>query len=168
MKPTTSIIVVVKNDPGIEPTLDLIYRQETKVRFETIVIDSSDPERLADVRKKFPQARWEQFDQKGKRVTISEQRNRGLELARGEIIVFIDASCKPSPNWLSALVDAINDGEDIVCGPCHASNKNNLVHYAQDRPKRTYVNECPTMNVAMRKEVAERVGAFDIRIPYGA
>ncbi len=167
MKPLVSIIIVVKNDPGIEPTLELLAAQRTSVSFETIVIDASAPERLAKIRARFPRVRWEMFDQKGRRFTIAEQRNRGLELASGEIIAFIDASCAPVPGWLDAIVGAMNDGEDAVCGPCRNSNPHNLVHYFPEYAERTHVREYATMNLAFRRSVIDKVGLFDPVIIYG-
>jgi glycosyltransferase involved in cell wall biosynthesis len=167
MTPKVSIIIVVKNDPGIRATLDLIAQQQEVVSFETIVIDASDPNRLADIRHDFPNVTWEMFDQKGKRFTITEQRNRGLELARGKIIAFIDANCEPVKHWLKSLVAAIDDGEKIVTGPCRPSNAKNLVHYIEEHSERAYVPECTTINVAMVREVADALGGFDEHLEYG-
>lgn len=165
--PRVSIIIVVKNDRGIERTLELITLQKASVSTETIVIDASQPGKLLDIRLKYPLVRWEQYDQKGKRFTITEQRNRGIDLAKGEIIVFIDASCAPTTVWLRSLIEVIDSGEDIVAGPCLPSNPNNLVNYIPGHPVRKYVEECTTVNVALRKAVVERTGYFDTKLDYG-
>jgi GT2 family glycosyltransferase len=167
MKPQISVIIVVKNDPGIERTLELLEKQTTKRSFETIVIDASAPGTLQDVENRFPHVRWEQYDQHGKRFTIGEQRNRGLELAQGEIIAFIDANCEPVPGWLEAIGRAIDDGESVVTGPVAPSNKENLVHYIQEHSKRTYVQECTTINVGLTRHVIKKVGTFDTDLDYG-
>lgn len=167
MKSLASIIIVVKDDPGIKRTLELINAQQGSIPHEVIVIDASEPDRLRDIRDQFPLVRWEQFDQQGKRFTITEQRNRGLELAKGEFIVFIDANCEPEPNWLKALMQALQDGEDIVCGPCRPSNSKNLVQYIEDHAKRTYMQECTTINVALRRKIVDDVGQFDTGLSYG-
>lgn len=167
MPPKVSVIIVVKNDPGIRATLNGIAKQQGDIRLETIVIDASGPDRLAGIRRDFPKVTWEMFDQKGKRLTITQQRNRGLELARGEIIVFIDANCRPAADWLASLVGAMDDGEKIVTGPCRPSNAHNLVHYIQEHDKRVYVPECTTINVAVAREVANVLGGFDKALDYG-
>src|SRR5260221_94106 len=161
MAPPVSVIIVVKNDPGIENTLGLIFDQKIDTDFEVIVIDASAHQRLAAIRNKYPRVTWEQYDQRGKRFTISEQRNRGLEIARGEIIVFIDANCMPAKDWLAALVSVVAGGENIVCGPCRPSNSKNFVHYIQEHAAKTYVEECTTINVAMRRQVVNAIGFFD-------
>jgi GT2 family glycosyltransferase len=166
-RPLVSVIIVVKNDLGIEPTLELVTRQQTTAPYEIIVIDASASGRLAGIRARFPQVRWEMFDQAGRRFTIAEQRNRGLELAQGEIIAFIDASCAPVPGWLEAIVTAMNDGEDVVCGPCRNSNPHNLVHYFPEYEQRRHIREYATMNLAFRRRVIDKVGRFDPIIIYG-
>jgi GT2 family glycosyltransferase len=166
MKPDISVIIVVKNDPGIEQTLESLEKQATGRTFETIVIDASAPGTLKAVQKRFPKVIWEAYDQHGKRFTISEQRNRGLELARGDIIMFTDANCEPVSGWVEAIGRAIDDGESVVTGPCEPSNKENLVHYIQEYKERTYVFECTTINVGLKREVVEEVGEFDTSLDY--
>jgi glycosyltransferase involved in cell wall biosynthesis len=39
-------------------------------------------------------------------------RNRGLEVARGDVVAFIDDDCRPRPGWLAALAAGV-----VVCPP---------------------------------------------------
>jgi GT2 family glycosyltransferase len=166
-KPEVSIEIVVKNDPGVERTLELLRAQKTTASFEVIVIDASRPGALHYIRDKFPEVRWVDYDQNGKKYTIPEQRNIGVKLAQGDVIACIDANCEPAADWLESLMGAIRDGEDIVGGPCVASNANNLVDYLPVHSERTYVIECTTINVALKRSVFERVGMFDENLSYG-
>lgn len=43
-------------------------------------------------------------------------RNRGIEVANGDIIVLLDATCKPSEKWLENGLKALNKEVDIVAG----------------------------------------------------
>ena len=166
-KPTASVIIVVKNDRGIEATLAIVSKQAIAPEYEIIVVDASADGSLSDIKARYPQVRWEQFDQRGRRFTITAQRNLGIKLARADVIVFLDANCEPQPGWLEALTGTIADGEDIVTGPCRPSNAKNLVHYIEEHTERTYVLECTTINVALRRDVISRTGLFDETLDYG-
>ncbi|HSX43216.1 MAG TPA: glycosyltransferase [Candidatus Saccharimonadales bacterium] len=161
-----SIIIVVKNDRGIDQTIAGIYDCAFSGAFEIVVVDSSEPARLGDIRAKYPDVVWDQYPVSNRRTT-PEQRNRGLELARGKYIIFIDANCVPAKTWLSAMVETLQDGKDIVCGPVHDLNETNLVHYAVEQTKADYVEECTTINVGLSRRVIEKVGNFDVRFSFG-
>lgn len=167
MTHSISVVIIVKNDPGIEHTLSLLHHQENVPPFEIIVVDASSPEKLAYIRDKNPGVQWVSYDQRGKRFTIPEQRNLGIQLAKGDLIFFIDANCQPKLNWMATMLDACTNGEDIVCGPCTPSNKTRLVKHSVKHSRRTYVEECATRNVLLRRTVIEKVGIFDTALSYG-
>jgi glycosyltransferase involved in cell wall biosynthesis len=92
-----SIIIVNKNDRGIDTTLNHLKKASPGIPFEVIVVDSSLPGKMADIQAKHGSwITWDQFPYSNRRTT-PEQRNRGLELANGNLIVFIDANCVPGP-----------------------------------------------------------------------
>jgi glycosyltransferase involved in cell wall biosynthesis len=161
-----SVIIVVKNDRGIAGTLQQLYAAPAATPFEVIVVDASEPSRLADIREAHPKVLWDQFPVSNVRSTPA-QRNRGLALASGDIIAFIDANCTPAATWLNGIVDAVQHGKDIVCGPVCDSNPKNLVHYAPKHTEGKYVDICTTISVGMRREVVETVGMFDTSFLFG-
>jgi glycosyltransferase involved in cell wall biosynthesis len=164
--PDVSIVIVVKNDPAVRRTLELTKAQVTDFSREIIVVDASSDDALHEIRRDFPDVRWLKFEGK-KRFTINEQRNLGVESARADIVVFIDSACDPDPGWLQTIVHAVKAGENIVCGPCRASNKGNLVKYLKLGSKPTYLAECTTINVAFRRSVFDKIGRFDTGLAYG-
>lgn len=161
-----SVIIVVKNDRGIASTLDHIHELRSDVPNEVIVIDASEPTVLADIKKAHPWVKWDQFPVSNRRTT-PEQRNRGVALAKGDVIVFIDANCIPAPDWFTGIVESLREGKDIVCGPVEDLNKRNLVHYAEAHKEGRYVDVCTTINVALRREVFDRIGNFDTSFSFG-
>jgi glycosyltransferase involved in cell wall biosynthesis len=43
-------------------------------------------------------------------------KNAGVRAANGEIVVLLDADCRPQPGWLAALEHALASGADVVAG----------------------------------------------------
>jgi glycosyltransferase involved in cell wall biosynthesis len=164
--PFISVIIVVKNDRGIARTLRGIKNGTYTGPYEVLVIDASEPQVLADIKEHNAWVRWDQYPVSDKRTT-PQQRNRGLELAKGDIITFIDANCQPVPNWLATVAETIASGKDIVCGPVNDINEKNLVHYAVQQQEAGYVHECTTINVGLRRTVFDTIGNFDERFLFG-
>lgn len=46
-----------------------------------------------------------------------ELKNKGAEIASGEIVAFTDSDVRPKPTWISAIVGGIRNGADVVVGP---------------------------------------------------
>jgi glycosyltransferase involved in cell wall biosynthesis len=171
MKPEISIIIIVKNDRGIAHTLDALERQEKPVPSEIIVVDASDPSLLADIRRAHPDVKWHQFvPQIPNKTSIPEQRNVGVELAQGNIIVFIDANCVPSEHWLVELAKPILEGkETMTAGSVRASDPKVYVNVNPEDDKNDgYLTQSGTGNLAFKKEIWEKVGKFDESFLFGS
>ena len=82
--------------------------------FEVIVVNSSpEPETEMVVRGGFPGVI---FEQSPTRLLPHAARNRGVELAQGELLVFTDPDCVADPEWLSLLVGASSAEHPVTCG----------------------------------------------------
>ena len=46
-----------------------------------------------------------------------ELKNKGAEVAQGEILAFIDCDALPGPRWLSSIVTGLQNGADVSVGP---------------------------------------------------
>lgn len=161
-----SIIIIVKNDPSIERLLTKIFKMRYNFELEIIVVDASDGN-LNFIKHKFKKVKWINFNSKSnKNITIPEQRNLGLVNATGKIIVFIDADCIPSKNWLVILVKPIiAKQESIVGGGYLPLRKHSLGTGIQKVAM--YTDEHPTMNIAIKKDVFKSIGNFDENFSYG-
>ncbi|QQR52042.1 glycosyltransferase [bacterium] len=166
-RPIASIMIIVKDDPGVAETLALTVPQAQSVGAQLIVVDASAPSTLAHIRQEYPDVVWEYFKQHGKHITIPEQRNRALELATGKYLIFLDSSCQPVEGWLTAILENLEAGEDIVCGPVHDTNAKNLVRYIPGRAEKGYVDDCTTVSVGLTRAVIAKITGFDTNLAYG-
>jgi GT2 family glycosyltransferase len=133
------------------------------------VVDASEG-RLDDIRHRFPAVRWIPFAARRDKPTIPEQRNLGIAASRGDIIVFLDASCVPEPGWLPALIDPLTrEGELIVAGSHRSIGTRGIrdesMHFVGDK---RYIREAPTLNLAVARSVFDLVGRFDEKFHYGS
>lgn len=174
--PTASIVVVSKDEPALADTIDSLELEVASVpgsvlsQVEILVVDASRG-RLDAVRDSHPGVRWIDFEQPpGVRTSIAHQRNVGVQAAKGSIIVFTDSGCVARAGWLEAITAPIAAGdEEMTCGMTGAIGP--AVPYSMERAESRaprYVPECPTINVAFRREVYDRVGGFDESFTYGS
>lgn len=112
--PRISVIIPAYRSGGtIRDTLAAL-RAQTCREFETVVVDSSPGDATAElVAREFPEVVYEHSP---RRLIPYEARNRGVELACGELLVFTDPDCVPRPNWLALLIRAADDGHPVVGG----------------------------------------------------
>lgn len=165
-----SIIIIVKNDKGISNTLVALESQTKPAPTEVIVVDASDPQYLENIKIKYPYINWYQYVPKNEnKASIPEQRNLGIQMASGSVIVFIDANCVPDKDWLIKLTAPILDGSEfITAGSVRASNPNVRVNLNPITTKSDYLTESPTINLAFGKNIWQQVGGFDESFSFGS
>lgn len=163
--PTVSVVLINKNEAGIAGTLDALRAHERTVDAEVVVVDASS-RRFDDVKAAHPEVRWLDFVPVPGVVTIPHQRNAGVRLAGGRIIVFTDASCIPQAGWLDALVAPILAGTEQVCAGGTYGIGDGSLYEAPTADE--YLDECPTINLAFTREIYDRIGGFDERYAYGS
>jgi GT2 family glycosyltransferase len=172
--PRTSVsyVVINKDDRGIEATLDALRTAAdgTDLDAQTVVVDASEG-RLDDIRDRFPDVRWSAFAPRPGKPTIPEQRNAGVAAAgRSDVVVFIDASCLPQERWLERLLAPIlQEGEALTAG-AHRSHGDEGLRDEVGRHLGAieHLREAPTLNLAVRRDVFDRIGGFDETFRYGS
>ncbi|HYL34835.1 MAG TPA: glycosyltransferase family A protein [Bryobacteraceae bacterium] len=98
-------------------------------------------------------------------------RNRGLTEAQGGIIYFLDDDCVPEPDWAAVLRGMLEAGSaDLVGGsrlPGQPGFAARLEYLSTDGPVLSPLLDAgparhlSTSNLALRREVVEKVGQFD-------
>lgn len=105
-----SVVIPVLDDlEGLSRCLEALAVQETGFSFEVIVVDDGSTVNLEPVRIRFQGALhlvWERFSENAGPATA---RNRGIERARGEIVLFTDADCRPEADWVQRLAEPFSD-----------------------------------------------------------
>jgi len=117
--PRVSIVIsAFHSDTTIADCLQSL-RGQTFRDFEVIVVNSSPEERTRlIVEERFSEVR---FEQAPARLLPHAARNRGVERARGELLVFTDPDCRARPDWLERLVQSLDAGHRLVCGAIELS-----------------------------------------------
>ncbi|WP_240733057.1 glycosyltransferase family 2 protein [Jeotgalibacillus sp. S-D1] len=116
MTPVISIIVpIYKVEKYLSKCLDSILQQTFK-KFELILVNDGSPDKCGEI--------CEEYANKDKRVVVinknngglSEARNYGLDLAKGDFIGFVDSDDWIEPDMYETLYNiCIEYGADISC-----------------------------------------------------
>ncbi|MEZ0072743.1 glycosyltransferase [Planotetraspora sp. GP83] len=172
-----SIVIVSKDEPALDKTLAGVTAQaralaeQRGAACEIIVVDASEG-RLDHIAAAHPHVRWKDFRRPpGVRVSIPHQRNEGVRSAEGEVIVFTDAGCLPEEGWLATLLRPILTDYEAVTAGVAVGPRHHEGLYDDTMRRRThvtYLDECPTINLAFRREAYEAVGGFDEAFEYGS
>ena len=137
--------------------------------YEIIVVDNNSDEDVRPVVAKFQQTRVASESNHGSYAA----RNKGLSLARGEVIAFTDSDCIPAPDWIEKGVAHL-----LRSSCCGAVAGRIAIFFAEpDRPtavelyesvmaltQKSYVERHKfgaTANLFTTKSVFARVGMFD-------
>ena len=159
----TSLVIVNKDERLLSDTLDAVEPFVGRALFEVVVVDASEG-RLDDIRLAHEWVKWIDYKQPpGVRITIAHQRNLGVRLAEGDVIVFTDSGCLPENGWLERLLAPIlEEGEFVSCGPARSIGKSvySGVHW-WGNANEDYVPMATTINLAFRREAFDAVGGFD-------
>jgi glycosyltransferase involved in cell wall biosynthesis len=133
-------------------------------RLEVVVVDNSSTDDTEDAVREA--AEWDIFPVRYLRKQDdgpAASRNRGAEMASGELLAFTDSDCIPSPGWIRSAVAEFRPGVGVVCGPITplpvSQDEAFFSHQIHDvnREDGLYA----TANVFYRRAEFLRLGGFD-------
>lgn len=173
--PLVSVIIPIYNgEADLPDLLNCLVRQDYPVdRVEYCLVDNGSQDHtlssLTAFAKAVPSLRIHVLAE----VEIQSSyaaRNTGIRSARGEILAFTDADCRPEANWIAQLVQPFRQPDvGIVAGEVLALPGNNWLERYADRHttlSQTHTLAHPfcaygqTANLAIRRTCLQAVGLF--------
>ncbi len=138
---------------------------------EVIVVDDASCDgTAAAVREAYP---WVRLEVVEKAQGPSAARNLAAGVARGRLLLFLDADGEVAEGWLAAML-AVDDGEAVLLGnvvDCLGGRVQSVPRCStflgkslRCRPE--LANTGPSCNLGMPKALFEALGGFDEELPY--
>ena len=165
------MIVPARNGQAQLPRLLSALREQTLAprEYEVIVVDDGSRDGTAEVVHACGFARWSWRHRPGGSYAA---RNDGVGAARGTVLAFTDADCRPDPDWLAgALRELTTTGADLLAGRIEMvlrprPSLAELVDAAHYLDQRSYAARGfgATANLVVRRAVIDRVGAFNANL----
>ena len=167
--PIASVIIPHLNQVDLlTRCLDSVFSQAFDDPFEVIVVDNGSTEPMDAIKARFRQVRWVAEHTPGP----GPARNTGIELARGAVLVFIDADCRAESDWLATAVATVRKAPDrgavagnvlVDCIDFRAMTGVEAYETVFAYRFKMYVERkgfAGTGNLAMARSVQQKVGRF--------
>jgi len=148
-------------------------------KLEVILVDDGSTDNTIKIAEKFIR----NYTGK-KKITILRQthkgpaaaRNLGIKYSEGEIIFFTDSDCEVPRNWIKDLLKHFKDRNiGAVGGGVNPSSLSTIYEaFEQKRReilyghKKKFLNDLPTCNLAVRKDILLEIGGFDENFKYAS
>lgn len=172
--PFVSVIVPVLNDSErLKTCLESIENQtHPPDLYEVIVVDNGSDQSIEPIVAAFSHAR---ATHEGK-LSSYAARNKGISLARGDILAFTDSDCIPAPDWIekgvASLISVPNCGLIGGCIEVFAQNRERptmteLYEIVLALPQRKFIKEyrfAATANMFTFRHVFAKVGTFNPKL----
>ena len=174
VKRVSAIVPTYNRDFVLENTIVSLLEQ-THPLFEIIIVDDNSTDKTKELVKKYQKSHKQiKYIKNEKNLNPAGSRNKGLEVAKGEIILFTDSDCFVPKDWLKKMVGEYNNKEVIGVGGYLEPAKNNWVANLE-RLQNKYLlkigkervegkQECPTgytSSMTYKTEVLKRVKGFN-------
>jgi peptidoglycan/xylan/chitin deacetylase (PgdA/CDA1 family)/GT2 family glycosyltransferase len=174
--PTISVVIPAYNEENYLPLcLESIKKQDYAAEYEVIVVDNASTDNTAKIARD-----W------GAKVVYESKRSpacarqKGAEVATGELIAFIDADTQAPAYWLSTIVSRfVREPETVVISGPYAyydagriaklASYGNFISIITDQVFRKVLNKGSAIwgcNFAVRRSALLEVGGFDTSIRF--
>jgi glycosyltransferase involved in cell wall biosynthesis len=120
---TASIIIPIFNGAArIGYCLDSLMKQVADRKIEILVVDDGSTDNTADVVRGYSSVRLISQANAGP----ASARNRGALEAQGDILLFTDDDCVPTPDWLEAMLEPFQDIEVVGAKGVYRTHQRSL------------------------------------------
>lgn len=167
-QPFFSIIIPVYNEEKLlKKCLRSVFKQNfPKEKFEVIVVDNNSTDGSIKIASQFPVKII-----KEKQQGIVAARNRGLQAAKGKIIVNLDADCTVPKNWLKKIYIQFQHDSNLVLLTGRYLEHKSIVNkftssflYFYEKCFGQSYGYCGG-NVAIKKSSLNKIRGYDMRFP---
>jgi GT2 family glycosyltransferase len=169
-KPLISVIIPHLNQPdALQACLQSLHSQSLdRPKFEVIVVDNGSTSLPQAVLERYPGTLLLQENKAGP----GPARNRGVQVARGDILAFTDADCRAHPDWLRCALSTIEraPSRTILGGDVQIWHEPDKAISAIEAYEtvfayrfKLYIEQhgfCGTGNLVVRKPDFENIGPF--------
>ena len=158
------IIPALNEEKIIESCLESIKSQKTKLKFEVIVVDGGSKDRTVKIARRYAKV------PKKLGKTISSARNLGADMAKGKLLVFVDADTTLPPEYINTVWDRLGRKENVVALTAriiYPSKKRRFIEplvkaidFMWRIPSKLGFGRLVGVNLAVWKWAFDRVGGF--------
>ncbi|MEV0869278.1 glycosyltransferase family A protein [Brachybacterium paraconglomeratum] len=139
--------------------LEALICQESAPPFEVVVADNRSTDGTAEVARHFSNRLDIRVVPAFERQGVNCARNAGIQAARGEIVVLLDADDRARPGVLAAFADAFAKEPALGIAGGILSTRDPAT-YEMEHPQ-WYLPYLPGCIMAIRREVIDAIGGFD-------
>lgn len=165
---STSVVIPHYNNLNrLKHCLAALYAQNDRPeKLEVIVVDNASTVDLSSLQQAYPQVKW-----------LSESsmqspypcRNKGIQHAKGELIILLDSNCEPLTNFFSVGIASLNKNCDICGGQLNLLHSKSPVSrfdvlYSALRPTHEGITSLPGGVLFVKREVLAKTGLFLPRV----
>jgi len=164
------IIPVYNSEHSIGACLESLKRQTiSRDKYEIIVVDDGSTDKTAGVVKSFDVRYIYQRNQ-----GPAAARNSGVKVAKGDIVLFIDADCRATENWIEEMVRPFNNPDIAGVKGVYRTEQSDLIarfvqiEYEQkyERMKKIpYIDFIDTYSAGFRRDIFLKYGGYDTSFP---
>ena len=137
--------------------------------YEVIVVDDGSTDKTGSIAQGFA-IRYIRQENQGPAVA----RNKGVQEAKGDIILFTDSDCMPDVHWVKEMVKSFDVPEVVAVKGVYKTNQKSIVaRFAQIEFEERYemlkkvnsIDMIDTYSAGFRREIFLKIGGFDASFP---